>query len=149
MRGRVASGWGAVALLTVSLWGCAGSGQEFALLRAALDERNVASARLDRAITAYCVAMTDQPDARQNCVLDKQFEALLIRQTGTVGTGGYGLSGNDATRTRRKTPVLASIRCERARSATVCVRLRSPFLEDEDAFSLLSQLRPRLRYGFR
>jgi hypothetical protein len=104
---------------------------------------------LARAITAYCVATTDQLDARQYCVLDKQFEVLLIQQTGTVGAGGFGSPGNDTARVRREGPVLASIRCKWARSATVCARLRSPFLEDEDALGLLSPTSPRLRYSFR
>jgi hypothetical protein len=51
------------------------------LINAALTERNLAQARLIKAIGSYCSARHDLVDARYRCILDKTVEALGADKT--------------------------------------------------------------------
>ncbi len=104
------------------LWGCAASGGPAPIVQDALQEREVAYARLARAMTAYCTARYTLPEATQQCLIEKQGELAALRR---VHDGGPVPDRLSAIGPAQGDGALAPswVKCERVRRETVCSHL--------------------------
>ncbi len=112
----------AIALVTGSLCSCAGLANEAAHVKAALEEREAASARLAKAIAAYCGAKTEILETRQNCVLEKQLEVLRTLQAGEGTRSNQAGLDAGTFNAGRDDRALALLNCEHTRTHTICRR---------------------------
>jgi hypothetical protein len=122
----------ALLLFAGSVWGCAASVHEDALVRDAFQEREAAYMKLARAMTSYCAIKHPSLEARQACLVDKRLELLHIRRLNEEEAAGR--LSSDQTRPSQSQDTGAGgtfpqIRCERAGEQTTCHRLSQAFVE--------------------
>ncbi|WP_447973092.1 hypothetical protein [Nitrospira sp. Kam-Ns4a] len=104
------------------LWGCATSGGPDQIVQDALQEREEAYARLARAMSAYCTARYALPEAKQECLIEKQGELAALRRVHERGPvpdrpPAIGLAQGDGALAP------SSVKCERVRRETVCSQM--------------------------
>lgn len=118
-------------LFAGSIWGCAASVRDDALLRDAFQEREAAYARLAQAMTAYCAVRHPSLEARQTCVVDKRLELLHIRQLNEETVARFASDPTSPSRLpdTGEGGTFPRIRCERAGEQTTCQRLSRAFVE--------------------
>lgn len=75
-----------LAILNFLLVGCASSQPDDAFVKAALQEREEAYARLAKAIMHFCSVSTDTLDSRQACILERRLSLPQFEQPQLVFT---------------------------------------------------------------
>jgi hypothetical protein len=86
----------------------------------AFQERETAYARLEKAITSFCLARHASTEARYNCVVEKRLELLRLRQLNDESLNGLTPVGFSLPRDLQDLPGSPSVRCERAGAETLC-----------------------------
>jgi len=117
-------------LVTGPLWGCATQDSHDQLLRQALQERDVAYARLTKAMATYCAVGNDSLETRLRCMSEnlgglhskQPLEALHSTRIATIPTP----SPRGSARTH-----LPEVSCERTRFETTCQRTHPTLTQDE------------------
>src|SRR5881397_3893241 len=110
-------------LVAGSLWGCSASVQDTVLVREAWEERESGYARVARAISTYCAASNESPEARQRCVLERRLELVRLRQGNQDGNSPQFATPQALLTGHGNGNSTLVVRCERARVETTCRRI--------------------------
>jgi hypothetical protein len=120
-----------LSLLVSSVWGCAVSVHDDALLRDALQQREAAYTKLANAMTSYCAKKHPSLEARKACMVDKRLELMHIRQLNEETASRFSDASIRLPRLlgTEEGGRFPPVRCERAGGRTTCQRLSRAFAE--------------------